>query len=346
MDLYLSLLGDLPNPIELMLRATGLLTATAGIAWMLRRNTASSRHLLWTTAFIALVGLPLTAYILPTWSLPVVAPTYESGVESGDVSRLASFTMAASGISPASLLSILWATGSFIGWLSLGVGLARYSRMVRGGRTLSDPAWIQDLRQLTGRLRLDREVQLVMHPEVRTPMTGGWRQPVILLPEDAPSWAAERRTAILAHELIHVQRHDALRQLIGSLALALYWFHPLSWWAARRSILCREQACDEGVLLLGVKPSQYASHLLALAERRPSRFAIPAMPLIQRSQLEQRILAILQPQGTRPGVSMGRVMGAMLLLWALSTTVAMPFVPPDSHDPCPFRTTHANPQGP
>jgi beta-lactamase regulating signal transducer with metallopeptidase domain len=44
---------------------------------------------------------------------------------------------------------------------------------------------------------------------------------------------------VLAHELIHVHRRDVPRQVLGRLALALYWFHPLSWVAARLSVVSR-----------------------------------------------------------------------------------------------------------
>jgi len=61
----------------------------------------------------------------------------------------------------------------------------------------------------------------------------------------------------------------------------------------------REQACDETVLSLGTRPSDYASHLLELAESiRPSP-AVLALPIVQRSMLEKRIMAILQPHPVR-----------------------------------------------
>ena len=70
---------------------------------------------------------------------------------------------------------------------------------------------------------------------------------------------------MLTHEMIHVRRRDVLRQLMVRAVLALYWFHPLSWVAARLAAIASEEACDEEVLALGTRPSQYATHLLSLA---------------------------------------------------------------------------------
>ncbi|MEO5814153.1 MAG: M56 family metallopeptidase [Gemmatimonadaceae bacterium] len=45
-----------------------------------------------------------------------------------------------------------------------------------------------------------------------------------------------------------MKRLDALTQLAGQLALALFWFDPLVWVANRRMQLEREHACDDYVL--------------------------------------------------------------------------------------------------
>src|SRR2546426_2601906 len=50
----------------------------------------------------------------------------------------------------------------------------------------------------------------------------------ILLPSEAASWPPDRLRAVLLHELAHVARHDCLALTMGTLALAMYWFHPLA----------------------------------------------------------------------------------------------------------------------
>jgi bla regulator protein blaR1 len=89
-------------------------------------------------------------------------------------------------------------------------------------------------------------------------VTWGIVYPVVLLPDDADSWPEERRRFVLVHEMAHVKRLDALTQLAGQLALALFWFDPLMWVANRRMQLEREHACDDYVLRHGTAPSKYA----------------------------------------------------------------------------------------
>jgi hypothetical protein len=131
----------------------------------------------------------------------------------------------------------------------------------------------------------------------------------------------ERRNLVLAHELVHVARHDALRQILSRLASALYWFHPLAHVAARKALLAREQACDEAVIALGNRPSVYARHLLELAD--PARVPLPVLSLIEQPQLEARVMAILRP-GHRSGRVVTAAAAVCASLWALTVAASAP----------------------
>ncbi|WP_419163987.1 M56 family metallopeptidase [Candidatus Palauibacter sp.] len=155
-------------------------------------------------------------------------------------------------------------------------------------------------------------------------MTGGLWKAVILLPAAAVKWSPERRAVVLTHELIHVRRRDVLRQLMRRIVLALYWFHPLGWVAARRAEVASEKACDEEVLALGARPSDYARLLLRLASARGRRPNLLALPLVKTSQLETRIVAILKRRRPRPSVTRTAVTLTIVGSAAVSVAAAHP----------------------
>ena len=154
----------------------------------------------------------------------------------------------------------------------------------------------------------------------RGAMPLAWRllRPVILLPTEAAEWPPERLRAVLLHELAHIARHDCWTLAMGELAVALYWFHPLAWWAASRMRRERERACDDRVLAAGVAASGYATDLLEIARGRLDT-ALPAPAMARASNLEARLRAILDPNIRRRAVRTrvaGAVAAAALLVLA------------------------------
>ena len=137
-------------------------------------------------------------------------------------------------------------------------------------------------------------------------MTWGLGRPVILVPVGGDHWTEEVRRSVLLHELGHIRRNDCLMHLLGRLACAAYWFHPLVWFAARQQRKTSEQAADDVVLASNTAPLEYASHLLAIARdvRGSTGFiADVALPMATPSGLENRVRAILDPQRNHGGLN-------------------------------------------
>ena len=94
-----------------------------------------------------------------------------------------------------------------------------------------------------------RAPRLLVTDAVRAPSLFGILHPVILLPKQV---AAGRDAAalklILLHELAHLKRRDLWAQILSSCVIALHWFNPLVWIAARRLRAEAEMAADAHAL--------------------------------------------------------------------------------------------------
>lgn len=104
---------------------------------------------------------------------------------------------------------------------------------------------------------------------------------------------------VLLHELAHVKRWDCLSQTIAGIASALYWFNPLVWLAARRMCVERERACDDLALRGGWKPSEYATHLVDIAQSLRAARLGGAVAMARSSHLAGRIAAIVDSSRRR-----------------------------------------------
>ena len=223
---------------------------------------------------------------------------------------------------PADLGSVawfVWLTGFLAALAGLARGLLREGRL----RARSHPLGRRLARGRDARpqraLGVSRRVRLLTSDAVTTPLTSGWPSPAILLPRSAEAWPAERQCVVLQHEMAHVARGDAWRLLAWRLVAAGYWFHPLARLCERHARLAGEQACDEAVVGLGTRPSAYARHLIEIAESlrvEPQRFA-GALPMVDRGQLERRLLMILDTR--RPAQRGGAV--ALFCLAVLAALV-------------------------
>ncbi len=343
--------------VELAARATIVLLVSLAFQWLTRGGPAAIRHHLWTLTFALLLTLPFLRLFGPSWDvqfLPradgpsekLISESLDHGVSTylggpaGTFAPLvtdAPVALATAKTPPPwrlpPLAFVLWGVGCGSALVSVGMGAWRFRKLVRAGRPVENEAWLGQLGALRRQLAIRADVRLVLGRETVTPMTGGLWKPVILLPASAGTWSEARRHVVLAHELIHVRRRDALRQVAGRAVLAIYWFHPLSWVASQLAAARREEACDDEVLAAGARPSEYAGHLLSLAEGGADSRAVLSLPMARRSQLETRIRAVLKPHRARPRALVTAVALTAVAVVGVSAAVTNPIRPGRTLDP-------------
>ncbi|HEY4319911.1 MAG TPA: M56 family metallopeptidase [Gemmatimonadales bacterium] len=307
----------------LLIKATLLLVAALMATLVMQRASAGSRHVVWFAALAMLLMLPALAVWSPLHLqlLPAVAQPGAGanvGANGGAATIAAPLIGTLSPITPVAgtdivapshtnlvtlvrdhlftSLALLWAVVALtlLGWLSYGAFAVR--RIVRRAVPLSAPEWQGPLYEIADRLGLDAAPRLVRSEDVKMPFACGVMSATIVLPAESDDWSADRRSAVLIHELGHVRRRDLFGHTVGRVACAFYWFHPLVWSAARHLRAESERACDDLALLFGARPSDYAEHLLDIVTCvRDHATPSIALALAHRKEFEGRMLAILNP---------------------------------------------------
>jgi beta-lactamase regulating signal transducer with metallopeptidase domain len=341
--------------LGLLAKATLVLLSGGAVAVALRRGSAAWRHLVWGTAVAGLLAIPIASLVIP-WRLPVVPLPARASADPVEVAGTggAAATLtppatrsleasvpaatpelpgladrgAASASSRAAIpwpqvLLALWALIALVLLGRLAIGSWILGRVVRRATPLEAPDWRRRLLEGADRLALDRLPALVVSDRLPMPFACGLVRPAIVLPSAADGWSDRRRQAVLYHELAHLSRHDLLVNAVGQVACALYWFHPLVWIAARKLRVESERACDDLVLGVGTRPSEYADHLLQIV-CRAARAHTPAvaLPMAQRHEFEGRMLAILERAARRDPASGRHAAGVSALALALVVPLA------------------------
>lgn len=282
-----------------MILKVTLLFALALLAmFVLRRAAAATRHALLAAAQVAALALPLLVAVVPALPVPHTEEVLSVGGDSLLLPRASHPTAPRAANAGPATWSMLWVLGAIAVITVKLMGLGHAIGVVRRARN-------------------------GVSEEIDQPMTFGSH---VLLPASSDAWSDARLNAVLLHERAHVQRHDTLLSLIGDVACAVYWFHPLAWLIARRARLERERACDDAVLRAGIAADEYASAIVDIA--RGTRIVATAMPMAAPSQLETRIAAILDPRVPRRASGVAVAALAMVViapaLAALEADIARP----------------------
>lgn len=331
--------------ILLLFLAKGLVLLSASAAfWLLLRNrSAVLRDRIWTLTFSALVVVILAPAFLPSWSVPVpvvertepalptiTTPVHSSLAEASDPAVVV-LPARRETSSPVPLpdkdvllggFLVAWAVGALVLLLRTGIDLVVLSRISRNADLAGSR--IQHIkRRCAERLESCKRISARLSDEVSVPLViGGWKAAVVLLPVGAEEWSDQRLESVLMHELAHVQRRDPLVMIITAIACALHWINPLTWWAARRASVDREEACDMMVLSAGADRFEYAQDLLDTARviSRPSPMFVSAVShMATLSNLRQRVEALLSDR--RPVAKLGRKTSRATLIIAAAAVI-------------------------
>jgi beta-lactamase regulating signal transducer with metallopeptidase domain len=206
----------------------------------------------------------------------------------------------------APLLIALWLVGVLVVFCRSVMGHLAVRRMVKSSldvaASINVRVHLDDLRASAG---IRRRVRVLAHPAIAAPLTTGLFRPVVLFPSSVARWTDERLRLAVVHELAHVARCDYLGRLVATVAEALFWFHPVIWFAAARLRVEGEHAADDRVLADGCPGVIYASHLLDLARSGRPLAALPAatLDMARPSDLESRLRAMLDLHRSRRSLS-------------------------------------------
>lgn len=156
--------------------------------------------------------------------------------------------------------------------------------------------------------------QLVLSPEVKTPLSIGLlpRCTRVVLP--TRSYTREELYWVIRHEVIHLARQDSWNKFFLLFCTAICWFNPLMWVAMKTCAQDLELSCDETVLLFAHQSQrkEYAALLLNTAgDARGFTTCLSASAATLRRRLEQ----VLAPAARSSGAV---VVGVLFFLAAIT----------------------------
>ncbi len=197
--------------------------------------------------------------------------------------------------SAAETVSGTWIIGAILVGLYAMLNRVRLHRLV--SRAMPPPTGIAERYSAAVKhLRVKRPPRLRVTHDLESPALVGTLTPAILL----PAWMSEKPNHAqldwsLRHELTHWKLGDPLADFVRQIARILFFFHPVTWWAARKWEESAELACDRVVVRTESEAENYAGELyqiLAQIHGRRTRLAMGGL-FATRTQIGRRIAALL-----------------------------------------------------
>jgi beta-lactamase regulating signal transducer with metallopeptidase domain len=229
------------------------------------------------------------------------------------------------------LSSIRWAViamlvyfaGALLLLARLVVGFLFTRRLLRASLRIRDSRLAKRLASRAAALRLTAVPDAAESELISVPLTLGVLYPAILLPAHWREWDDAALEAVVAHEMSHVARRDALTQQLSLLHRAIFWFSPLAWWLDRHLADLAEEASDEAALHCGADCNEYAKILLGFFEAlqtSPGRVWWQGVSMAKTGQAEKRVERILAWKEAKGAVTM------KLQKCGLKKSIALAFV--------------------
>ena len=324
-----------------------------------KRASAAQRHLIWSLAVGSALLLPVFSFLSSEWDLsikiagragsigslslpddpsrrlassrggfPEISREREPGTGTDQQGPLGSSKSKPSFFSglgiPASWpvwMVLVWIAGMASLTTRTMVVAANARRREDDQPLVHDPILAGLIREISNEYGIKRSIGGIVRRGCPIPSTRGILKPLIILPEDAARWSADRKRSVLLHEAAHIQRFDHLGNMLARVLCLVFWHNPLVWIVVRKMRYDAERACDDRVIMQGISPTVYARILIDFARMLAAHPAAPRLEtaMARKSCLENRLMSIIDDR--KPRTKPGRK--TAIVSWIISAAVVI-----------------------
>lgn len=142
-----------------------------------------------------------------------------------------------------------------IAFASIVISLIRFSVSIvnlftlrRSSKPVLNASCNRMICRLQSQLKISKPVQLMQNPLISSPVSFGWKMPVIVVPSSTLKQPSKKIEPVLLHELHHIKHSDFLISIIIEAVTSLVSFHPGTIMLRSRLYEYQEMHCDAMVL--------------------------------------------------------------------------------------------------
>lgn len=306
--------------LELFVSLVAQVTLMIGVvAYVARRHRGGANaDFCWAALHVSILLITAAAFLLPhlrlaTWADFHPTANYPSG---STVLQVLGWTC-----------GWVWAIGALAVVIVGTVGMITAARILRDAEP--DDTTRERLLDLVPALAAaSRPIDIRLSDACGGAFCWQVHRPVIAVPHAVVDFPVAEQAAIVRHELAHLRFQHPLHLFLQRLVEAIYWFHPLVWWASRQAAAAREIRCDRDAVGSREDVAAYLRSLLRLIEMQFSGPSLlPAgLGFVGDASLLSRRANLLADSFDKPVVPNSR-WRAILALVAAAAVCALVWLP-------------------
>ncbi len=226
------------------------------------------------------------------------------------------------------VLACLWILGGAAALALQGLGIRRFYHQLKKRTEVLDDAVLEGFVTLCQRAGISRKIRLTVSENICSPVALG-RSEVVLPQQALDKLTPEQVTAVLAHELAHLERRDWLWAGLATAIESVLFFQPLNALARRGIQDSAEYLCDDWsahYVGTGEPLAKSLAEVAVWSEASPHPQMLPGM-VDRRSPLVDRISRLIDGKHDRLDIHpspwrVGAILGPMALLALVAPRVA------------------------
>jgi beta-lactamase regulating signal transducer with metallopeptidase domain/tetratricopeptide (TPR) repeat protein len=165
------------------------------------------------------------------------------------------------------IAGLFWLTGILYQMLRLGYGILSVKKFRNSLQSSKCDHHDKMLQAVARRFWKKRLPKLYSSPLIKSPVTVGLFNPVVIIPQRLTSIITENEMkSILLHELAHIYHYDHVAGVIKRFVMAIHWWNPFVYQINRHHEQAREEVSDNYVLR-ELQPKAYSQCLMDLTEK-------------------------------------------------------------------------------
>ncbi len=165
------------------------------------------------------------------------------------------------------IAGLIWLAGILFQMVRLGYGIIIVKKFRNNLRSCKNDNYDKMLQAVAGRFWKKRLPKLYSSPLIKSPVTIGIFNPVVIIPQRLSSIITENEMkSILLHELAHIYHYDQVAGIFKRFVIAFHWWNPFVYLINRLHEETREEVSDNYVLG-ELQPKVYSQCLMDLTKK-------------------------------------------------------------------------------